>query len=166
MIGRSEENRGGKGEPTTGSLSAGWLVGEEHLFPVRVYYEDSDAAGIVYYANYLKFAERARSELCRLLGIDQRAMREEDGIVFAVRELAVDYRAPARLDDLLQVRSRLTALSGASLWIRQAIEREDSMLADLNVKLVCLRMADGRPMRLPAAVRTIFASLTQNCRNS
>lgn len=166
MIRRSEERRGSSDELTTGSLSVGCLAGEEHLFTVRVYYEDSDAAGIVYYANYLKFAERARSELCRLLGIDQRAMREEDGLVFAVRELAVDYRAPARLDDLLQVRSRLTALSGASLWIRQTIEREERMLVDLNVKLACLRMADGRPVRLPSAVRTIFATLTQNCRIS
>lgn len=166
MILRDEDNRGSRGEPSGSALSAGWLEGEEHLFPVRVYYEDSDAGGIVYYANYLKFAERARSELCRLLGIDQRAMRKRDGVVFAVRELAVDYRAPARLDDLLLVRSQLTALSGASLTIRQKIEREERMLVDLNVKLACLRMADGRPVRLPPDVRTIFATLTQNCRIS
>lgn len=149
-----------------GPVGSGWLEGEEHVFPVRVYYEDSDAAGIVYYANYLKFAERARSELCRLLGIDQRSMRERDGVVFAVRELVADYRAPARLDDLLQVRSRLTALSGASLWIRQSIEREEQMLVSLDVRLACLDMADGRPLRLPQPVREIFASITQNRRNS
>ena len=157
-------SEGGSQRP--GENASGWLEGDNHIFPVRVYYEDSDAVGIVYHANYIKFAERARSELCRLLGIDQRAMREKDGIVFAVRELAADYRAPARLDDLLQVRSRLTALSGASLWARQIIEREGSMLVGLDVKLVCLRTADGRPTRLPADVRAIFASITQNRRNS
>ena len=145
---------------------SGWLEGDNHIFPVRIYYEDSDAVGIVYHANYLKFAERARSELCRLLGIDQRAMREKDGIVFAVRELVADYRAPARLDDLLQVRSRLTALSGASFWARQIIEREGRMLVGLDVKLVCLRTTDGRATRLPPDVRAIFASITQNRRNS
>ena len=149
-----------------GENSSGWLEGDNHIFPVRVYYEDSDAVGIVDHANYIKFAERARSELCRLLGIDQRAMREKDGIVFAVRELAADYRAPARLDDLLQVRSRLTAFSGASFWARQVIEREGSILVGLDVKLVCLRTADGRPTRLPADVRAIFASITQNRRIS
>lgn len=149
-----------------GKDGSGWLDGDNHIFPVRVYYEDSDAAGIVYHANYIKFAERARSELCRLLGIDQRAMREERGVVFAVRELVADYRAPARLDDLLQVRSQFTALSGASLWARQLVEREGSMLVGLDVKLVCLRTADGRPTRLPPDVRAIFASITQNRRNS
>ena len=149
-----------------GAAGSGWLEGDNHIFPVRVYYEDSDAAGIVYHANFIKFAERARSELCRLLGIDQRSMREEGGVVFAVRELVVDYRAPARLDDLLQVRSQFTAISGASLWARQLIEREGSMLVGLDVKLVCLRTADGRPTRLPPDVRAIFASITQNRRNS
>ena len=151
---------------TSSGTGSGFLVGDEHHFFTRVYYEDSDAAGIVYYANYLKFAERARSELCRLLGIDQRSMREDDGVVFAVRELAADYRAPARLDDLLQVRSRVTALTGASLWMHQTIEREERMLVGLDVRLVCLKMIDGRPIRLPGGVRTIFASITQNCRNS
>ena len=78
----------------------------EHVFQCRVYYEDTDAAGIVYYANYLKFAERARSEFLRVRGISNRAVHEREGVVFAVRRLTVDYIAPARLDDLLDVRTR------------------------------------------------------------
>ena len=93
---------------------SGHFDGVEHVLPLRVYYEDTDAAGIVYYANYLKFAERARTEMLRLLGIHQRAMSEDYGLAFAVRDCSVDYRHPARLDDLPEVRSRLVKLSAAA----------------------------------------------------
>ncbi|CAE7877013.1 ruvB [Symbiodinium necroappetens] len=121
--------------------------GSDHLLPLRVYYEDTDAAGIVYYANYLKFAERARSELLRLLSIDQIALRDQEGLAFAVRKASVDYVSPARLEDLLYVRSRLTQLGGAVLSARQRVERDGNLLADIRVRVACLRLSDGRASR-------------------
>jgi len=123
----------------------------EHVFQCRVYYEDTDAAGIVYYANYLKFAERARSEFLRARGITNRAVQERDGVVFAVRRLAVDYLAPARLDDLLEVRTRITAVRGASIEAQQDVRRDGSDLVKLTLTLACVAQS-GRPARLPAAV--------------
>ena len=103
-----------------GALS-GRVEGGIHHLPIRVYYEDTDTAGIVYYANYLKFAERARTELLRLAGINQSEMAARYGMAFAVRNCAVDFRAPARLDDLIEVRSRFTELVGATVSGVQAI---------------------------------------------
>jgi len=126
-----------------------------HVFPVRVYYEDTDAAGIVYYANYLKFAERARSELLREHGIGNRALQQSDGIAFAVRRLSVEYMAPAYLDDLLEVRSRITGVHGASIDAEQDVVRDDKDIARLTLTLACVAQS-GRPARLPAAVRAVF----------
>src|SRR3546814_20375005 len=95
----------------TGS-SAGWFEGGEHVLPLRVYYEDTDAAGIVYYANYLKFAERARTEMMRCLGAEHRVLLEEAGIAFAVRSCSADSLIPARLDDLHVVRTRVEVRTG------------------------------------------------------
>ncbi len=122
-----------------------------HVFPVRVYYEDTDAAGIVYYANYLKFAERARTELLRTRGIGNRALQESHGVAFAVRRLAVDYRAPARLDDLLEVRTRITAVHGASVDAAQDVLRDGRELARMTLTLACVARS-GRPARLPTIV--------------
>ena len=122
-----------------------------HVFPIRVYYEDTDAAGIVYYANYLKFAERARTELLRAHGIASRAMRDSSGVAFAVRRLTADYLAPARLDDLLEVRTRVVELRGASLRLEQDVLRDGVEIARLAVTLACVARS-GRPVRLPAAV--------------
>src|ERR671929_34888 len=119
--------------------------GEAHRFPLRVYYEDTDAAGIVYYANYLRFAERARTELVRSLGFEQERLRREAGFAFAVRRCAAEYLAPARLDDELIVASRLVAVGGATLEVEQRIRRDDEMLVRLDVKLACLA-ASGRPV--------------------
>jgi acyl-CoA thioester hydrolase len=141
--------------------SSGRFEGAEHLLPIRVYYEDTDAAGIVYYANYLKFAERARSELLRLLDVDQVAMRERDGLAFAVRQASVDYARPARLEDLLVVRTRLVGLAGASLSAVQRVERDGALLAHVSVRVACLRLADGRPGRIPPRIRQILAPLCQ-----
>lgn len=87
---------------------SGHIEAGRHFFPVRVYYEDTDAGGIVYYANYLKFAERARTEMLRLVGLNQSQLKKENGILFAVRSLTIDYRRPAVLDDLLEVVSRFS----------------------------------------------------------
>lgn len=127
-----------------------------HRFPLRVYYEDTDLAGIVYYANYLKFIERARSEWVRGLGVDQRAMKEDGGLVFAVRRIEADYIAPARHDDLLVVESRVHAASRARLILRQQVVREGAVLFSALVTVVCLD-AGGRPRRLPAALAPLIA---------
>lgn len=127
-----------------------------HSLPVRVYYEDTDAGGIVYYANYLKFAERGRTELIRDLGIEHTKLKAERGIVFAVRHCTVDYRRSARLDDLLTVESRITAVGGASFDLAQDILRDGVLLVALHVKIASLD-GGGRPARLPPAVRALFS---------
>jgi acyl-CoA thioester hydrolase len=132
-------------------VSSRLVNGVHHLF-IRVYYEDTDAAGIVYYANYLKFAERARTELLRLLGFEQERLRRETGLAFAVRRCEVDYVRPALLDDELLVESRLVELGGASLEVDQRVKRGAVELARLLVRIACLGR-DGRPTRLPPALR-------------
>ena len=122
-----------------------------HVFPVRVYYEDTDAAGIVYYANYLKFAERARTELLRTHGISNRALQEHQGVAFAVRRLSAEYLAPARLDDHLEVRTRITSVRGAAIEAEQDVVRDGQDIARLTLTLACIART-GRPTRLPAAV--------------
>src|SRR5260370_32873359 len=131
--------------------AAAGLTDGVHRFALRVYYEDTDAAGIVYDANYLKFAERARTEMLRLLGFEQEALRRATGHVFAVRHCSADYLAPARLDDELTVESRLTALGGASLEIDQRIDCGQQVLVRLPLRLACLD-PHGRPARLPPAL--------------
>lgn len=123
-----------------------------HVFPVRVYYEDTDAGGIVYYANYLKFAERARTELLRAAGIEQRRLLEDPGLGFAVQACTVTYRRPARLDDALEVHSVLRHLSAATIRAQQRILRGADEVAQLDVSVVCLKR-DGRPGRIPGAIR-------------
>lgn len=129
----------------------------EHVFPIRVYYEDTDAAGIVYYANYLKFAERARTEMLRERGFDHRKLDAKDGVAFAVRSCNADYLLPARLDDALEVHTRVTHIGGASLEADQDITREDAILTRLKVRLACINRA-GRPARIPAAILAAFRS--------
>jgi len=123
-----------------------------HLCPVRVYYEDTDAEGIVYYANYLKFAERGRTEMLRDAGIGHRALLAEHGIAFAVRNLSADYLKPAKLDDALTVYSRLLTLRGASMSAEQIVRRDDEDLVRMTVRLACIDR-QGRPARLPSTLR-------------
>ncbi len=140
---------------------AGELCGRVHSFPVRVYYEDTDAGGVVYYANYLKFAERARTEMMRLVdaGYDDRVCK--DGIAFAVRRCEVDYRAPARLGDLLEVRTRIMETKRASLSADQVIRRNGEDLVRMHVSLVCIDR-EGRPARIPGILRDALQSLSQS----
>src|SRR3546814_9100402 len=123
-----------------------------HVYPVRVYYEDTDAGGIVYYANYLKYAERARTEMLRDIGSDHATLMERHGIAFAVRNCAVDYRLPARLDDALEVHTTVTGFGGATLSAEQVVRRDDEALVHLEVRLACLN-AEGRVSRMPAPLR-------------
>jgi len=129
-----------------------------HILPIRVYYEDTDDAGLVYYANYLKFAERARTELLRTLGFDHRSLKDNSGVAFAVRRCAADYRRPARLDDRLEVHTRVMALRGASVEMEQIVKRDGADMVAMEITLACMRY-DGRPARLPADVRASFRSL-------
>lgn len=123
-----------------------------HTFPLRVYYEDTDLAGIVYYANYLKFIERARSEWVRGLGVDQALLRAQQGIVFAVRRVEADYLRPAVFDDVLTVQTTLADRSGARLVLDQSVLRGAQTLFTARVTLVCLTAA-GTPTRFPQALR-------------
>jgi acyl-CoA thioester hydrolase len=132
-----------------------------HLFNLRVYYEDTDAGGLVYHANYLKYAERARTELLREAGIEQERLRREDGLMFVVRRMAAEFFGPARLDDELTVATRVARLDGASLELDQEVRRADRALARLMLKIACLGR-DGRPSRLPAAIKSVLASLRDN----
>ncbi|MEO1638379.1 MAG: tol-pal system-associated acyl-CoA thioesterase [Pseudomonadota bacterium] len=122
-----------------------------HRFPIRVYYEDTDLAGIVYYANYLKFIERARSEWVRALGIDQVAMRDE-GLVFAVRRVEADYLAPARYDDELIVETTMRPGSGVRMVVQQDVTRGAELLFSAEVTIICMT-PEGAVARLPAAIR-------------
>ena len=127
-----------------------------HSLNLRVYYEDTDLAGIVYYANYLKFIERARSEWVRTLGIDQGRLRAEEGIVFAVRRLEADYLKPARFDDELTVTTEVAGVTGARIVLDQAVARAGERLFQAQVTLVCLTEA-GAAARLPAELRLRLA---------
>lgn len=131
-----------------------------HLMGLRVYWEDTDGGGIVYYANYLKFAERARTELLRLAGIDQSALMRDPGIVFTVRRCAVDYRRPARLDDRLEVATRVASVGGASLAMEQSIRRDGAELVRLDVTVACVDPVALRPARMPQGLRDRLATMT------
>ncbi|MGV8986521.1 MAG: tol-pal system-associated acyl-CoA thioesterase [Cypionkella sp.] len=128
-----------------------------HIFNLRVYYEDTDLAGIVYYANYLKFIERARSEWVRSLGINQVQLRAEQGLVFAVRRVEADYLRPAHFDDELSVTTVLHQHSAARLILDQSVHRGGEYLFFARVTLVCLN-ATGKPCRLPPALASALVA--------
>lgn len=130
-----------------------------HHLPVRVYYEDTDAGGIVYHTAYLRFAERGRTEYLRAAGFEHRTLRRETGGGFVVRHLEIDYRSAARLDDELVVSTRVTAATGASARMEQNVMRGSDTLVAVAVQLAFLG-DDGRPKRLPGAVRQAFLALT------
>jgi acyl-CoA thioester hydrolase len=124
----------------------------------RVYWEDTDAGGVVYYANYLKFLERVRTEWLRSLGHDQGELARRDGVVFVVRSVNIEFMRPARLDDEI-VASIATAELGASVvLLRQYIERENERIVSADVKLACVRLATFQPTRIPVNLRPIFAN--------
>jgi len=132
-----------------------------HWWPIRVYYEDTDAGGIVYYANYLKFAERARTEMMRELGTSHSEMIEAEEASFAVARCEVDYLKSARLDDLLQVRTRIVEVGGATLDALQVVRRDEDDVARLRIRLACLNR-DGRARRIPASVRAALIRFQQS----
>ena len=128
-----------------------------HTLPVRVYYEDTDFGGVVYYANYLRFLERGRTEALREMGVDQVALKEQ-GTVFVVRRANVDFLAPARFDDVLQVRTTASWVKRASAAMWQEIWRGDEKLLIAEVTVACMSL-DGKPVRLPPEVRANLVQL-------
>ena len=129
-----------------------------HRLSLRVYWEDTDASGIVYHASYLRFAERARTEMLRAIGFEQNRLLDDTGIAFAVRRIGIDFSGPARLDDLLEVETRVVEMSGASLTMAQDIRRDGALLTRLDVLLACIDRA-GRAARIPAPIREAFATV-------
>lgn len=138
--------------------ASGLFQGPLHLFPVRVYYEDTDLTGLVYHANYLRWFERARSDMLRLLGIDQRAAVEAGEGHYAVAEIHLRYLSPARLDDALTIASEATELRSASVRLRQRALRGGNLLAEAAVRVGFIS-PDGRPRRQPSAWRAAFDPL-------
>lgn len=136
----------------------GRFEGREHVFPVRVYFEDTDLSGVVYHANYLRYMERARSAMLRAAGIDQRAAFEAGEGAYAIRDLAIRYAAPARLDDTLTVVSRLVTLRSASVVIQQRVMRGSVQLTEAQVEAAFVAPS-GRPRRQPAPWVRAFENL-------
>ncbi|MFB2530653.1 tol-pal system-associated acyl-CoA thioesterase [Paracoccus sp. p4-l81] len=126
-----------------------------HSLPVRVYYEDTDVGGVVYYANYLRFIERGRSDWLRDLGVDQTAMKR-DGVVFVVRHLTADYLRSAHFEDMLCVDTDLVEIGGAKLIFDQRVLRGDDLLFTARVVVVCVGLATGAAVRIPPAVRDVL----------
>jgi acyl-CoA thioester hydrolase len=122
------------------------------IWPVRVYYEDTDAGGVVYYANYLKFTERARTEWLRSNGFEQTDLAQQHGVVFVVRAIAVEYLKPARFNDALQVTVELIKVGAGQIDLVQRVIRDDEELATAAVKIVCVRLGTMRPVRMPQPV--------------
>ncbi len=134
-----------------------------HRYTTRIYYEDTDAGGVVYHANYLGMAERARTEALRGMGVPHAELASQHGLCFVVRHASLDYSAPARLDDLLTIATTMTALQGASVRLRQAffcneIATQRPLLV-AEVRLACVRLGDMRPSRLPERWRVALAAL-------
>ncbi|WOJ91965.1 tol-pal system-associated acyl-CoA thioesterase [Congregibacter variabilis] len=123
----------------------------EFSLPLRVYIEDTDAGGIVYYVNYLKYIERARTEFMRSLGMDRAAIFNGD-LMFVVSDLSVNYHRPALLDDQLQATAALTAVGGASLKLKQCVRRGADLLVDASVSLACVNPQSLAPRRIPKAM--------------
>ena len=126
--------------------------------PVRVYYEDTDAGGVVYYANYLKFCERARTEWLRTLGVSQQALIDEQGLGFVVRSVQADYRASARLDDALEVVTRVAMLRRASILFEQQLMRGQELLVTARVLLASIDLHRQKPVAIPASLHALLES--------
>ena len=134
-------------------------------FPIRVYYEDTDAGGVVYYANYLKFAERARTELLRVLGFSQSELYAQTGVLFVVGECHVRYLSPARLDDELLVQTQLHEMRKVRMTMRQSVLRGDVLLADLMVTIVAVG-PDGRATKIPDALSAALLNHLPHAKNA
>lgn len=131
----------------------------EATLVIRIYYEDTDAGGVVFYANYLKFLERARTEWLRELGFDQSRLARDNGRIFVVRALDMSYRKPARLDDVLTVHTRVTRLGRASIHFAQRALCSGELLAEGNIQVCCVDAASLKPLELPSELRATLESI-------
>ncbi|KQN40292.1 thioesterase [Sphingomonas sp. Leaf407] len=138
--------------------TGGRFVGTTHRFPLRIYFEDTDLSGVVYHANYLRYFERARSDMLMVAGVDQRAAQEAGEGHYAVRSMQLDWRAPARLNDALVVVSTVVRVRAAAVDIQQTVIRDDVLLASARVEVAFVG-GNGRPRRQPAAWIDVFARL-------
>ena len=135
---------------STESLLSGQIVDNEHHLPLRIYYEDTDFSGLVYHANYLKYFERGRSEFMRLIGVHHHELAAlDEPLAFAVAELTIKYKVPARIDELVTIKSRLLSARGASFVVDQRAFRDEVLLAQATVQVVCIDLK-GRPKRMPS----------------
>ena len=131
---------------------------KKFIWPVRVYYEDTDAGGVVFYANYLKFFERARTEMLRAMGYEQDELTANEGVIFVVRSVQVDYLSPARFNELLQVSAEVSLAKKASLTFDQVITRGDDVLCEGVIRIACL---DAQTMRPKAIPETLFRAIKE-----
>lgn len=131
----------------------------QHRYALRVYYEDTDAGGVAYHASYLRFAERARTEALRELGIPHAELLREFGVMFMVRRIEVDYLRPARLDDSLIIVTEPLDVGGASAILRQDVRGPDGSCAVLTVRLACVKPREGKPGRLPQRWRSVLTDM-------
>ena len=129
------------------------MKSENFLWPVRVYYEDTDSGGVVYYANYLKFMERARTEWLRIHGFEQTELMREHGIIFVVRDVHISYLRPAVFNDLLQVSVSVHATGRSWIEFAQTVERVNEILTHANVKIVCVNQLSFKPVEIPEIIR-------------
>jgi len=134
----------------------------QFAWPIRVYYEDSDAGGVVYHSNYLNFMERARTEWLRSLGFEQTELREQMGVLFVVRSLQMNYRKPAKFNDALLINNRLLEIGRSLLKFEQVIKRGDETLTEAVVDVVCIDAEKFKPVSIPTIIRTSMQSLVDN----
>jgi acyl-CoA thioester hydrolase len=142
----------------THAPASGWFDGKTFFFPIRVYYEDTDFSGVVYHASYLRFMERGRSEFLRASGVPHQVMLNlAEPLVWAVRRMTVDFAKPARVDEALAVRTRVREVLGARMRLEQTVLRDAELLVGAEVE-VCVITLDGKPRRVPDAVRRVLES--------
>lgn len=143
----------------------GWMQDRTHVFPVRVYYEDTDFSGFVYHASYLKFIERGRSEFLRICGIGHRELlNAAEPLFWTVRKIGITYLRPARIEDALTARTQVAGITGARMLLHQWIERSAEMLIQASVE-VCLIGSAGRPRRIPGAIRKQMEFYVESANN-
>jgi acyl-CoA thioester hydrolase len=130
-----------------------------HRYGLRIYFEDTDAGGLVYHANYLRFAERARTEALRAMGLPHSEMMLQHGMIFVVRHAELDYQRPARLDDSLLIETTTVSVGGASVKLRQRVTRGEETLVVVDLTLVSVRLQTGRAERMPAAWRVALTAM-------
>ena len=138
---------------------SGTFEGKEFIYPVRVYFSDTDAGGVVYHSRYLDFAEHARSEFMRNLGGSQHTMMMNNGSVFIIRSVSADYIKPARLDDLLTVRTEVVKCANVTVVFRQRVMLDDDLLCSLQIKAGYISLKEGRPVPMPKEWKSMISSM-------